>query len=540
MKKSSFLEGAIIATIGVVLCKIIGLVYVIPFYAIIGKEGGTLYSYAYSIYAIFLSLSTSGIPIAISKIVSEYNALGYYKTKEKAFKIGSKLLILTGFLCFIVLMIFAEKIAYLIIGNTDGGTSISQVAFVIRIVSTALLIVPSLSVTKGYLQGHKIMKPSSVANVLEQLVRVIVILLGSYLTLKVFNLSIETGVGISVFAATVGAISAYFYLVFKIKRNKENLNITDKESNEEKNISSKDVLKKIITYAIPFIVIDLINSAYGMIDVFSVVRTMTNLGYDKIDSEVALSVMATWGSKLNMIVIPIAVGITTSLIPNIASSFAKKDLKDVNGKINQAFESLIFIALPMTLGLSFLAKEVWVVFYGYDLLSINVFRLYVLLSLSYCLFTISVNITQTLNHTKLALGTLIGSFLVKAIINVPVMHLFKMIGLEVYYAPVAVTMFTQLGSTLFIRYMLKRKFNFEFKKSNINIFKILLCSLIMIGSLFIFKQFVDLGTHDRMINLLSCVIYAVIGGLIYFILVYKTKLFEKIIGNNLLNKFKKK
>ena len=62
----------------------------------------------------------------------------------------------------------------------------------------------------------------------------------------------------------------------------------------------------------------------------------------------------------------------------------------------------------------------------------------------------------------------------------------------------------------------------------------------MIGSLFIFKQFVDLGTHDRMINLLSCVIYAVIGGLIYFILVYKTKLFEKIIGNNLLNKFKKK
>ena len=77
MKKNNFFEGSFIATLGIVVCKIIGLLYVIPFYAMISSKGATLYSFAYSIYTVFLSLSTSGIPIAMSKLVSEYNSLEY-------------------------------------------------------------------------------------------------------------------------------------------------------------------------------------------------------------------------------------------------------------------------------------------------------------------------------------------------------------------------------------------------------------------------------------------------------------------------------
>ena len=89
---------------------------------------------------------------------------------------------------------------------------------VIRVISTAILVVPFLSVSKGYLQGHKIMQVSSVANILEQIVRVIVILAGSFLTLKVFNLSLNTAVGVAVFGATVGALFAYFYVYAKIRK----------------------------------------------------------------------------------------------------------------------------------------------------------------------------------------------------------------------------------------------------------------------------------------------------------------------------------
>lgn len=83
MKKNSFVQGAMIATIGIIISKILGILYVIPFYSIIGQKGGNLYGYAYSMYSIFLNLSSIGIPLAISRLTSEYNALEQYHLKEK-------------------------------------------------------------------------------------------------------------------------------------------------------------------------------------------------------------------------------------------------------------------------------------------------------------------------------------------------------------------------------------------------------------------------------------------------------------------------
>ena len=88
MRKNSFVEGTIIATLAIVFTKILGMLYVIPFYSIIGSQGSSLYSYAYNIYMIFLSISSAGIPTAMSKIVSEYESQGLKETKVRSFKIG--------------------------------------------------------------------------------------------------------------------------------------------------------------------------------------------------------------------------------------------------------------------------------------------------------------------------------------------------------------------------------------------------------------------------------------------------------------------
>ena len=85
MKKNTFIKGALITTFGVIFTKIIGILYVIPFHSLIGEKGGALYGYAYTIYSIFVSLASAGIPLAISKLVSEYQALGYYNIKKRAF-----------------------------------------------------------------------------------------------------------------------------------------------------------------------------------------------------------------------------------------------------------------------------------------------------------------------------------------------------------------------------------------------------------------------------------------------------------------------
>ncbi len=210
MRKNSFIQGAFIATFGIVISKILGMVYVIPFYSIIGDQGGALYGYAYSIYSIFLGISQAGIPLAISKIISEYNVLGYYDAKRRAFKLGKKTLMLLGIVCFVIMFLFAGVLADIIIGNVTGGNTKDDVTFVIRVISTAVLVVPLLSIYRGYLQGHKYIAPTSVSQVLEQIVRVFIIIFGSYAALKIFNLSLTTTVGIAVFSATAGALCSYF------------------------------------------------------------------------------------------------------------------------------------------------------------------------------------------------------------------------------------------------------------------------------------------------------------------------------------------
>ena len=215
MKKNSFMQGAFIATLGIVLSKILGIIYVIPFYAIIGEQGGALYGYAYSIYSIFLGISQAGIPLAISKIVSEYNVLGYYNAKRRTFKLGKKVLSFLGIICFLIMFIFARWIAILIIGNVSGGNTIEDVTFVVRVIASAVLIVPILSIYRGYLQGHKFIAPTSISQVLEQIVRVLVIIFGSYLTLNVLGLSLTTAVGVAVFW------SAYFLFLFIMQDEKE-------------------------------------------------------------------------------------------------------------------------------------------------------------------------------------------------------------------------------------------------------------------------------------------------------------------------------
>ena len=396
MKKNTFIEGAMISTIGIILCKVIGILYVIPFRAIIGTKGAILYSYAYTIYAVFASLSSTGIPSAMAKTVSEYNSLEYYNAQERAYKIGKTIIVLMGIICFLALFIFAPQISHLIIGDLEGGNTIDDITYVIRVISTALLFIPILSVSKGYVQGHRMMTVPSIANVIEQLVRVIVIIFGSYFVLHVLHLSITTAVGVAVFGATVGAMIAYLYIINRINKNKKVLKIDAKPKIEEIKLTNKIILKKIVLYSLPFILIEFVRSIYNTVDTFTVVKTLVDLGYDISVAENVLSIVTTWGSKLNQIVLALTFGLTMSIIPNIVRSATLKDYKGVSTKINQSLKIIMFIALPMTIGISFLSSSVWTLFYGYDELSISVFGFYILQSFINSFFYILVDTTNAL------------------------------------------------------------------------------------------------------------------------------------------------
>lgn len=534
MKKNNFIEGAMIATIGIILCKVLGLLYVIPFYNIIGAKGGALYSYAYSIYSIFLSLSICGIPTAISKTVSEYSELGYLSTREKVYDIASKLITIIGIIAFVLLVVFAPNIANVIIGDIEGGNTVEEITNAIRIVSLALLIVPKLSILKGYLQGYKFITPTSIAEVIEQLVRVIVIIVGSFTTVKIFHLPESYAVYIAILGASVGAFISYIYLKLKARKiPKKNI---IKVLEEEKKFTGKYLLKQIIFYAMPFVIIDLLKSAYAIVDSLTVVRTMVDLGYSTPDAETALGVMATWGTKLNMIIVSISLGVTISLVPNIAGSAAKKDYKDINVKINQTLKILLFITLPMAFGISFLATPVWVIFYGYSELSILIFRIFILQVVCFSLYTTVINVAQSMSETKIALGTLVVSFLAKAGLNIPMMYLFKYMGLEAYYAPSFTNALVEFSAFVAILLLLSKKYKFNYKDTLRILPKTLLSLVVMLLILFGMKFFINVNQVSRISALFVVTIYSVVGGFVYLILTKKLNLINEVFGQEFIAK----
>ena len=528
MKKNGFLEGAFIATVSVILCKVLGLIYVIPFRAIIGKQGGALYGYAYTIYSVFLSLATVGIPTAISKIVSEYNALDYQTVKQRAYKLGSRILIILGLISFILLFIFAPQVAVMIKGNANDGNSIESITFVIRTISTALIIVPSLSNKRGYLQGHNFMAVPQFSAVIEQFVRVVIVVAGSFAAYKIFHLSLDNAVAIAVFGATLGALISYWFVSIKIRKNKDKFSLDAKEKPEEKEYSNKVIIKKIVYYALPLVLIDLVKSLYEVVDLFTVVRTLQDIGFSAVDAENVFGTISTWASKLNMIVISISIGLCASLIPNIMPSFVKNNFKDVEDKVNKTLQLLSILIIPMTFGLCFLGEPVWTIFYGYDDIGINLFRVYCFISITTSFQLILVEISQIMNNTKLSFGSLALGILLKLILNIPLIYLCSSIGIAPYYGSIFATMIAHLATISLVLIVFKHKYHFNYKKSIIVMIKSLFATAVMVGVLYLLNMVLSISDISRMMSILISGIYTIVGAATYFIVSYKLKVFDGI------------
>lgn len=537
MKKNSFIEGTIVATMGIFLVKVIGIIYVIPLNAIIGEQGGALYGYGYTIYQLFLSISSAGFPFAISKITSEYNALGYKKAISNTYKVSLKLISVISILIFFILFIFAPQIGKLIIGKATEGNTYQDIGFVIRMVSFAILVVPFLGVTKGLLQGYKYITPYSISQVIEQVVRVIIILVGTYVSLKVLHLPLKIGVGIAVSAAFFGGLAAYIYLKIKIK--KANLlpkNVVD----DEVVISSSEIIRKILMYSIPFIMISLVNNLYTTVDMILLSRTMNDLLHLKssvVDSIVG--VYTTWGIKLNNIILAVSTGLVTSLIPNIVTSFTKHDMDDVNDKFNKAIQCVLLVIVPMTIFLSLLVKPVWTLFYGNSYYGPIVYQYFVYTALFGGIYTIIVNTLQGINKYKLVIATVMIGLVTNAILDVPLMLFFDKIGMNVSYGAITAALIGYTLSIVTSMGILKKKYLFRFEQTFKRLPKYIISWGCFILSIYLMKLFIPTNLHGRFIQIPILMIYGIVSFFIYIYINYKNGNIKSVFGNKINNVLKK-
>ncbi len=540
MKKSSFIEGTVIATAAIIFTKILGMLYVIPFYAMVGVQGSALYAYAYNIYVIFLDISSAGLPVAMSKIIKEYNTLGMLDAKVRAYKLGKRVVNFVSVAAFICLFLFAGNIASLILGDLQGGNTINDVAFVIRCVSFAILVIPFLSISKGYLQGHNIINVSSISQVIEQVVRIAVILGGSYIALNIFHLSLTTSVGIAVFGAFCGGIAAILYIVKNMHKHKKELSFTGDIKKDD--ISDSEIIKKILSYAIPFIIIDVGVSVYNFVDMVLISRTMIHLGFDAATTEFITSSVSAWAGKINMVVNAIAMGLTVSLIPNIVEAFTLKKWHLVESRLNKALQIIIVTCVPMVLGISLLSKPIWGIFYGTEELGLGglVLSVYIFIALFFNIYMVTSSTLQSLNKFKAVYLTTLLGYVTNAFLDVPLMLLCHALGLEPFIGAVLASILGYSLSAISTLVLLNKEHKLKYNETFKVMFKILLPTIMMVLVVVLLKLILPINYMSRLSSIIYVAVISIIGSLVYLFTTYKMGILTLVFGKDYLNKIVKK
>ena len=540
MRKTSFLTGAFITTAGIFLSKILGALYVIPFHAIIGEKGGALYGYAYTVYNGFLSLSTAGIPLAISKVVSEYRSLGYVGAKNRTFVLGKRLAQILGLTGFLFLFFFAPFLAKGILGDVVGGNTIQDVTFVIRVIGTAILVVPVLGIYRGFFEGHRLFGPSSISQVLEQLIRVLIIICGSFLFLRVFHLSISICVGIALLGATIGALFSYVYLFVKKYKNKKIFNLVYRKVGEPI-IANEVIMKKIVCYAIPFVLIDIFKSCYGFTDMFTLVKSLVkNTPISSIEAETIYSIFSTWAQKFNMMILAVSSGVIVSLIPNLTESLVKGEKRRIQEKIVQGLSVLLFLTIPLTFCVSFLAKPIWNLFYGNSVYGPNILCYYIFVGLfagafSYCAFVL-----QSLKDFKLVVISLMVGIMTKVLLNSRLLIAFYKMRLPAYYGAITATILGYFISFLICLFILKKKYSISLENFIKNIIDIICSSVFMIICLLVFNLFVPCFSKTRLCNLWLIFLYTIIGISVYLCCSKQSGVLMRVFGEKYFYNLKEK
>lgn len=516
------IRGAIILTVATFFSKFLGILFVIPYEALTGEEGMFLYQFAYTPYAIMLSFSTMGLPLAVSKFVSKYHALGDYETAGRMLKSVLLLMIATGIAGFLCLYFAAPTIVDLYNVPAQDAT---HVVLVMRVVSIAILIVPVMSFLRGYFQGLESMGPTAVSQTAEQVARIAFILISSYFVMRTMGGSAVTAAAFASFAAFIGAVAGLYVMMhFWIKR-KPYLIGTGRMQTRRSKVRLPSIYKELFMYAVPFIAVGIAMQLYQAIDQAMVYHFMD---YDRLTLKIVIGDLIMADQKLVMIPVTLATAMAASAVPAMIASFSKGERAQLNEKITQALQLVLFLTVPAAAGLSILSYMAHGLFYGVTSeldIGGRILRWYAPTAIFFSLFQLTASILQGINRQRVTLLSLAAGVALKIVLNPICMMLFGMVG------PVIATDIGYFVS-IFINFVaIRRATDYRYSDIGQQVVHIIAYTAIML----LVVQFVFMffggpvpETRTEASGVLAVSILA--GGLIYLLLAKWTGLLRKITG----------
>ena len=391
-----------------------------------------------------------------------------------------------------------------------------------------------LSIKRGYLQGHTYIKEPSISQIIEQVVRIAIIIVGSYLCVKVFHLPVKYAIVVSTLAAAAGGLITYLYLDIITRRNKKQLglDIAVKENKKD----DREIIKKIITYSIPFIVINLVNNATTFVDMVLLIKTLPKLGFSAATTEFVGSVFTTWGVKINTIITSIANGLIISLIPNMVKDFNEKNTESMNQTFNKCLKIILLIIAPLAIFMSVMSTSMWNTFYSPNEIGSLIIKFNIIVTIFDCLYIVVNSLLQSINAEKIIYKSVIIGQFVNVALDIPFMYLFDKIGWPAYYGAIAATLMCFIISTGMSMHYLNKEMHLNYKETIASIPRFVISSIILIIMLKLTKTILPVNSASKLTQLTNLLIAGVVCGGTYILINFKSII--SILPEKLVKKLK--
>lgn len=509
-KKSLFLKHAFILSVASLLVRLIGFIYRIPLTNMLGDEGNGIYSSGYYLYNFFLVMSSAGLPVAISKLISERISLGYYTNAKKVFKISIILSITLGLASCLIMFFAAEWFCVLI----DSPKSY----YTILTLSPTVLIVSIMSVFRGYFQGIGTTTPTALSQVIEQIFNAI---FSIYLAYILIDFGVEFGAAGGTAGTGIGALAGLIYILilFIFKRKNIDSSISNNKTSY-KIETSREIIIKIIKTVVPIVTGTAIFSMTNLIDMQMVISGLTLSGAFS-DTEILALYGQLTGKYVTITTLPVSIStaLAVAVIPSIASNVVRKETSVLKQKICTSLRLTMIISIPAAFGIGFMAKPILQLLFpsysdGYLLLQAGALSI---IFLSLC--QIATGILQGIGNLKVpALNALIG-----CLIKIPFNYfLISIPSINVIGAVISTTVCYIVATFLNLR-MLKKVTNVSLDYKDIFL-KPTIASVIMSLFCILSYKLIFYFSHNNNFSTLISIFFAII---IYFFVMIIIKGFNR-------------
>ena len=340
MKKQSLVKGTLILGAAGIFAKFLGVFFRIPLVMLIGDEGVGYYQMSYPLY-MFIVAAATGIPVAVSKLVSERNAVGDIEGGFQVLKEALKLMAFLGTGISLVLLLFGRHIVEIL--QWDDKAYLSLLG-----ISLAPMLVYIMDAYRGFFQGQQNMNDTAVSQIIEQAGRVIC---GVGLAVFLYPMGIEYSAAGAAFGAVVGGALGNIYLILRYIAFKKTFKVL-------RIMGSAAIMNKLIKIAVPVSLGAAASSVVTLIDSALVPQKLLQGGFTQSEATILFGQMTGKASVLINIPLTLSMALSAAIIPIIAEAHSLNNRQELQSKVNTALMLSASIALPCTLGMYFLARPI--------------------------------------------------------------------------------------------------------------------------------------------------------------------------------------